>query len=102
YNRYSVWMTISQEAARLEARAVMLVCAVPAAAKVESGRLFRAPLPPRREAVVMLVEAWDGRHRTLTAPFQRRGEHIRFGRTHVETDGRRWHQLEPVRELWRR
>ncbi|MDE3076421.1 MAG: hypothetical protein KGJ86_13445 [Chloroflexota bacterium] len=101
-DNYSIWQRIAEEVRRNGAEAVLMVCEVQPPAKIEPSRTQAALTPPRRETLVLVAETADGRHRTLTVPFSRRGDQIRFGRTRVEQDGRRWHQLEPVRAVWRR
>ncbi len=101
-DRYSVWQQMAHEVARKGAKALLMVCEVPLPPKVDPARSLRPVAAVRRESLIMLAETAEGRHRTLTAPFHRKGDQIRFGRTRVESDGRRWHQMEPVRAVWGR
>jgi hypothetical protein len=58
--------------------------------------------PGESSRLVLAAETSEGQHRTCSATFERRGGQLRFGRTRVDEDGRRWYFLDPVRTIWRR
>ncbi|MBV8087072.1 MAG: hypothetical protein JO247_19870 [Chloroflexi bacterium] len=89
-DRYQLWSRIAREVERSRAQAVMTSFEVPARKPGESSRL------------VLAAETSDGQHRTCSATFERRAGQLRFGRTRVNEDGRRWYFLDPVRTIWRR
>jgi hypothetical protein len=89
-DRYQLWGRIAREVERSGALAVMTSFEVSARKPGESARL------------VLAAETSDGQHRTCSASFERRSGQLRFGRTRVNEDGRRWYFLDPVRAIWRR
>jgi len=89
-DRYQMWSRIAGEVERSGADAVLTIFA-------EGGRRSG-----EAQRLVLAGESADGQHRTLSAAFERRPNQVRFGRTRVDHDGRRWYFLDPVREVWRK
>jgi len=89
-DRYQLWGRIAREVERSGAQAVMTSFEVPARKPGETSRL------------VLAAETNEGQHRTCSTTFERRAGQLRFGRTRVDEDGRRWYFLDPVRTIWSR
>lgn len=87
-DRYQLWARIAHEVERSGAEAVLTIFEV-------SGRK-----PAEGQRLVLAGETAQGAHRTFSANFERHGTQIRFGRTRIDDDGRRWYFLDPVREVW--